>query len=122
MLDAPRSGKPIEADKKAIKELIDAKGRIKTRVITESIAEIKITNIKRCRCCLVVKVTNSWLVCHEYKPGATEGLLCRGSRSALKLARLNRSPLGVHSLERRCQLKCRSRHFTMAQNYEVRLQ
>ncbi|GFY32125.1 hypothetical protein TNCV_2622621 [Trichonephila clavipes] len=56
---------------------------------------------------LVVKVTASWLACHEFQHGTPEGPPCR-------------SACCVEVKRGRCQLRCRPRHLTMVQNYEAR--
>ncbi|GFX32675.1 hypothetical protein TNCV_888131 [Trichonephila clavipes] len=43
----------------------------------------------------MVKVTDSWLMCHEFEPSAAEDLPCRGGRCSLNLSRLKRPPVGV---------------------------
>ncbi|GFV65322.1 transposable element Tc3 transposase [Trichonephila clavipes] len=43
---------------------------------------------------LVVKVTDSWLVCHEFEPSTTEDPLCR-DRCTLHLSRAQTPPVGV---------------------------
>ncbi|GFW28460.1 hypothetical protein TNCV_4641251 [Trichonephila clavipes] len=47
------------------------------------------------RGCLVVKVTDSWQVCHEFDPGITKGQLCRGNLSMLTMSGLKCPPIGV---------------------------
>ncbi|GFY24778.1 hypothetical protein TNCV_2689691 [Trichonephila clavipes] len=42
---------------------------------------------------LVVKVTDSWPVCHEFKPCTTEDPPFSGGRCTLNLSRLKRPPL-----------------------------
>ncbi|GFT23442.1 histone-lysine N-methyltransferase SETMAR [Trichonephila clavipes] len=44
---------------------------------------------------LGVKVTGSWLACHEMEPSTTEDLPCRGGRCTLNMWRLKCPPLGV---------------------------
>ncbi|GFS61384.1 hypothetical protein TNCV_3105621 [Trichonephila clavipes] len=44
---------------------------------------------------LVVKVTNSWLACHEFKPGTVEDPSCTGDRCTLNMSRLKCPPVGV---------------------------
>ncbi|GFU68065.1 hypothetical protein TNCV_2824081 [Trichonephila clavipes] len=51
--------------------------------------------MKRGRGILVVKVTNSWLVCHEVELSTAEVQPSRGSRCTLNTSRLNRLPIGV---------------------------
>ncbi|GFU44578.1 hypothetical protein TNCV_1506861 [Trichonephila clavipes] len=75
---------------------------------------------------LIVKVTDSWLVGHEFKPIAAEDPPCRKCRFTLNLSRL-KCPFvdmvgKLRKRERVVPLKCRPRHLNMAQNYEVRHQ
>ncbi|GFV84420.1 hypothetical protein TNCV_5006841 [Trichonephila clavipes] len=44
---------------------------------------------------LVVKVTDSWLVCHELKPSTAEDPPCRGDRCMLNMSRLKCPPVDV---------------------------
>ncbi|GFU46900.1 hypothetical protein TNCV_4699621, partial [Trichonephila clavipes] len=41
------------------------------------------------------KVTDSWLLCHEFQPNAAEDPACRGNQSTLNIFRLKRPPVGV---------------------------
>ncbi|GFT70257.1 hypothetical protein TNCV_3457011 [Trichonephila clavipes] len=47
------------------------------------------------RSSLVLKVTDSWLVCHEFDPGTAKDPPCRGSRCTLNISRFKHSPVGV---------------------------
>ncbi|GFV32489.1 hypothetical protein TNCV_1677751 [Trichonephila clavipes] len=54
---------------------------------------------------LEVKVTNSWLECHELEPSTAEDPPCRDSRCWLNLSRLKPPPVGVvWKLEEEVQL------------------
>ncbi|GFV61003.1 hypothetical protein TNCV_3845821 [Trichonephila clavipes] len=44
---------------------------------------------------LVIKVTDSWPACNEFKPNATEDPPCRGFRCKLNMSRIRRLPVGV---------------------------
>ncbi|GFV19162.1 hypothetical protein TNCV_3223801 [Trichonephila clavipes] len=70
---------------------------------------------------LVVKVT--WLTCHEFEPSTAEDPPCRGGQCTLNLSRIKCPPVGVQwklGEVGASQLRCRSRHLTEVQNYEVR--
>ncbi|GFV13953.1 hypothetical protein TNCV_524301 [Trichonephila clavipes] len=70
----------------------------------------------------MVKVTDSWLVCHEFEPNTVEDPRV-GERCTLNLSRAQkRPPVDVVVRKGGCQLRCRSRHLTMFQNDEVRCQ
>ncbi|GFU20717.1 hypothetical protein TNCV_3176541 [Trichonephila clavipes] len=70
---------------------------------------------------LVVKVTDSWLVCHEFKPSTAEDPPCRGGRCTLNVSRVRRPPVGVVKFEEGVgYLRCRPHHLTMVQNDEIR--
>ncbi|GFS84383.1 hypothetical protein TNCV_4605891 [Trichonephila clavipes] len=45
-------------------------------------------------CTLVVKVTDSWMACHEFEPCTAEDPPCRGGRCTLNMKRLKRPPVG----------------------------
>ncbi|GFX39103.1 hypothetical protein TNCV_359171 [Trichonephila clavipes] len=72
---------------------------------------------------LVVKVTDSWLTCHEFEPNTAEDQMCRGTMH-VKSAEAQKffSWCGVEVSRRWCQLRCHFRQLTMVQNYEVRRQ
>ncbi|GFT12693.1 hypothetical protein TNCV_5094591 [Trichonephila clavipes] len=44
---------------------------------------------------LTVKVTDSWLACHEFEPGSSEDLPCRRGRCTLNMSWLVRPPVGI---------------------------
>ncbi|GFV18439.1 hypothetical protein TNCV_4468751 [Trichonephila clavipes] len=44
---------------------------------------------------LVIKVTDSWPACHEFKPGTTEDPPCRGGRCTLNMPRLKHPHIGL---------------------------
>ncbi|GFT46474.1 hypothetical protein TNCV_3219701 [Trichonephila clavipes] len=71
---------------------------------------------------LVVIVTDSWHACHELDPCTAEDPPYRGGRYTLNMSSLKRPPAGVvrKLTERVGQLRCRPRHLTMVQNYDVR--
>ncbi|GFU00638.1 hypothetical protein TNCV_4818051 [Trichonephila clavipes] len=75
------------------------------------------------RSSLEVKVTDSWLECHELEPSTAEDPPCWG-RSTLNLLRAQTSSPWWGVIVRRGgrQLRCRPHHLTMVQNYEVRRQ
>ncbi|GFS84382.1 hypothetical protein TNCV_4605892 [Trichonephila clavipes] len=49
-------------------------------------------------CTLVVKVTDSWMACHEFEPCTAEDPPCRGGRCTLNMKRLKRPPVEEVSL------------------------
>ncbi|GFV22651.1 hypothetical protein TNCV_2078411 [Trichonephila clavipes] len=46
---------------------------------------------------LVVKVTDSWLVCYGFQPSTAKDPPCRGGRCTLNVSRLKRTTIGVVS-------------------------
>ncbi|GFU36692.1 hypothetical protein TNCV_3311831 [Trichonephila clavipes] len=65
---------------------------------------------------LMVKETKSWLMCHEFKPTATEDPPCRGAMHVKSVeARTSSHWCGVE-IRKSCQLRCRPRHLIMVQN------
>ncbi|GFY32583.1 uncharacterized protein TNCV_673381 [Trichonephila clavipes] len=73
---------------------------------------------------LVVKVTDLWLACHEFEPSTTEDLPYRGAMHVKSVESSNILPLvwcGNLKREMTAQ-RCRPRHLTVVQNYEVRHQ
>ncbi|GFV59618.1 hypothetical protein TNCV_228591 [Trichonephila clavipes] len=44
---------------------------------------------------LVLKVTVSWLACHEFESGTAEDSPCKGGRCTFNMPRLKRSPVSV---------------------------
>ncbi|GFY26537.1 hypothetical protein TNCV_2878671 [Trichonephila clavipes] len=44
---------------------------------------------------LVVKITNSWLTCHEFEPSAAEDPSCLGGQCTSNLSRLHTPSIGV---------------------------
>ncbi|GBO20905.1 hypothetical protein AVEN_193696-1 [Araneus ventricosus] len=55
------------------------------------------------------------------KPLSTEDPSCTWVRCTLfKLGGQNGLPLVLYGVKRECQLRCRPRHLTVVQNYEVR--
>ncbi|GFW07854.1 hypothetical protein TNCV_3919871 [Trichonephila clavipes] len=41
-----------------------------------------------------VKITDSWVACHEFEPCNAEDPPCRGGRSTFNLSRIKRPPVG----------------------------
>ncbi|GFW71910.1 hypothetical protein TNCV_3220861 [Trichonephila clavipes] len=66
---------------------------------------------------LIVKITDSWLACHEFKPITAEDPQCR---ETMLCRELKRPPVGV--VWKSGEGQCRPLHLTMVQNYEVRRQ
>ncbi|PRD28210.1 UNVERIFIED_CONTAM: hypothetical protein NCL1_33124 [Trichonephila clavipes] len=62
---------------------------------------------------LVVMVTDSLPLCHEFEPSTAEDAPCRGGRCMLNLSMLKRTPIGVEVRRKWCQFRCRPRHLTM---------
>ncbi|GFU22560.1 5'-AMP-activated protein kinase subunit gamma-2 [Trichonephila clavipes] len=61
-------------------------------------------------------------MCHEFEPSDAEDPPCRGAMHVKSVEHSNAYPLvwcGTWEME--CQLRCRPRHLTMAQNYELPL-
>ncbi|GFX49428.1 uncharacterized protein TNCV_3342061 [Trichonephila clavipes] len=72
---------------------------------------------------LVVTVSDRGWPCHELKPSTAKDPPCRGVIHAKSVESSIVLPLvWCGSYDRRYQLRCRPRHFTMAQNYEVHRQ
>ncbi|GFW66570.1 hypothetical protein TNCV_3841091 [Trichonephila clavipes] len=72
---------------------------------------------------LVVRVTDSRRVYHQFKPSTTQDQPCRGTMQVKSVESLNVLRLvWWGSYERGCQLKNRTCHLTMAQRYDVRHQ
>ncbi|GFY13096.1 hypothetical protein TNCV_666581 [Trichonephila clavipes] len=71
---------------------------------------------------VVCKVTDSRSACHEFEPSTAEDRV--GERCPLNQSRAQTSYRwwGVEVRRGGCQLRCRPRHLTMAQNYEFRRQ
>ncbi|GFT03702.1 hypothetical protein TNCV_278641 [Trichonephila clavipes] len=64
---------------------------------------------------------SSWPACHEFEPSTAEDPPCRAGRCSLNMSRLKRLPIGlVWNLGEGCQNRCRPRHLSMVQNYEIR--
>ncbi|GFU96402.1 hypothetical protein TNCV_89781 [Trichonephila clavipes] len=67
---------------------------------------------------LVVKITDSWLACLEFKPIAAEDPLCGGGRCMLNLSKFKHPPIGLEAW----RVRCHPSHSTEDRNYEVRRQ
>ncbi|GFW37061.1 hypothetical protein TNCV_5019591 [Trichonephila clavipes] len=62
---------------------------------------------------LVIKVTDSWLMCHEFWPSTPEDFPRRGDRCTLNMSGLPSSRWCCVEVRREiCQLRCRPRHLT----------
>ncbi|GFY29697.1 uncharacterized protein TNCV_1812771 [Trichonephila clavipes] len=92
----------------------------------ESRNVLPLDSLPGCNACgrssLMAKVTDSRSACLEFRvPLKTRRV---GERCTLNLSRAQTSSrwYGVVAWRGRCQLGCRSRHFTMVQNYVVRRQ
>ncbi|GFY04429.1 uncharacterized protein TNCV_4415171 [Trichonephila clavipes] len=87
-----------------------------------SIFRLRVPYSYRGRGSLVVKVTDSWSTCHEFEPNTAEDPPCRGAMHVKSVESSNVLPFvwcGVVVRRGACQLRCRPRHLTMVQNYEV---
>ncbi|GFS96240.1 transposon Tf2-9 polyprotein [Trichonephila clavipes] len=69
----------------------------------------------------VVKVSGRGWPCHEFDPSTTKDPPCRAVMH-VKSVESSNVRYGVIVWRRECQLRCRPRHLTMVQNYEVRRQ
>ncbi|GFX23484.1 hypothetical protein TNCV_3769601 [Trichonephila clavipes] len=70
-----------------------------------------------------VEVTDSQPACHEFQPSYSEDLPCREEMHLKSVeAQMSSRWYSVEVKRGGCQLRCRPRHLTMVQNYEVRRQ
>ncbi|GFW13640.1 hypothetical protein TNCV_1211061 [Trichonephila clavipes] len=64
---------------------------------------------------------DSWPVCHEFEPSTVEDPPCRGAMHVKPFeAQTSSRWCGVEVIRGGFQLRHRSRHLTVVQNYEVR--
>ncbi|GFX65491.1 uncharacterized protein TNCV_4735391 [Trichonephila clavipes] len=70
----------------------------------------------------MVKISDLWLACHEFKPSTSEDPPCREVMHVKSVESSNVLPCGVEVRRGRCQLRCRPHHLTMVQNDKVRHQ
>ncbi|GFX28194.1 uncharacterized protein TNCV_15331 [Trichonephila clavipes] len=70
---------------------------------------------------LMVKETDSWLMCPAFEPSSTEDPPCRKVMHVKSVQCSNVLPfVWCGSYERGCQIRRRPRHLTIVQNYEIR--
>ncbi|GFY27616.1 uncharacterized protein TNCV_910671 [Trichonephila clavipes] len=76
---------------------------------------------QNCRhCSSVVKVTDSKQACHEFEPSTAEDPPCREKMLFKYVESSNILPLvWCGSKKKGCQVRCRPRHLTMVQVYEI---
>ncbi|GFW78772.1 hypothetical protein TNCV_4261941 [Trichonephila clavipes] len=72
--------------------------------------------------CLMVKVMDSWLSCHEFEPSTAEDPPCRGGRCTLNMSKFKRPTVGEEWKLGGGMLAHRGlpHHLTMVQNSEIR--
>ncbi|GFW75184.1 uncharacterized protein TNCV_448891 [Trichonephila clavipes] len=62
----------------------------------------------------------SWLASHEFEPSTTKDPPCRGAKPVKSVESSHILPLRYAVVRRGgCQIRCRPRHLTTVQNYEV---